>query len=113
MGHLTLETAPGAPVEVLFEPLQPDEAYRLHLAVLGFGISSSIGGGENSGRVLEEDFVLLGLRDGEAQAGKALRWSLPRPEAGVAETERRALVAWVSRDDDPTPGQAVGGWLVE
>jgi hypothetical protein len=87
------------------------EALDLHLAMLGFGLRSEVGGGENAGRTLQHDFVVLGY------AHSAMTGGSPRFEAAVALPEashpaaRRALAAWVSARGDPRPLQAVGGWL--
>ncbi len=84
---------------------------HVHLALLGFGLKSDVNRGENSGKVLAHDFVVLDYqttalaRDGGHHRSTA---ALP---ASAVQTKRRALAAWVSRGDDPTPIQVVGGWL--
>jgi len=111
VGRLSMTADNNRPVAVQFKPLATGGGYRAHVAILGFGISSRIGGGENGGRVLKEDFVLLGLSSGSSRADATPEWQLPWPETVSADTSRRALIAWVSRGSDPTPLQAVGGWL--
>ncbi|MDJ0889760.1 MAG: DUF1223 domain-containing protein [Gammaproteobacteria bacterium] len=81
-----------------------------HLAVLGFGISTPVGGGENAGRVLEEDFVVLGY-GATADAQPSGEWRMDLPKTGSRGSSRLAVVAWVSVDNDPAPIQAVAGWL--
>ncbi len=83
-----------------------------HVAILGFGIESNIGGGENRGRLLQEDFVVLGHNSTQRQAGEG-EWTLNVPSAVPAKTERRAIVAWISDRNSPAPIQATGGWLPE
>ena len=86
-------------------------ALELNLAVLGFDLRTRVQGGENEGRVLEHDFVVLGyervpMRGTEAAFAVSTRMppvELPAP--------RRALAAWVSRAGDQAPIQAAGGWL--
>lgn len=86
-------------------------ALELHLAVLGFGLSTQVGGGENAGRALQHDFVVLGY------ARSAMGGASPRFEAATAlpaashPAARYALAGWVSKRGDPVPLQAVGGWL--
>lgn len=80
----------------------------INLAYLGTDLSNNIRRGENAGRVLNHDFVVLTMirknlkqQDGEYQA--VMRRAPVKHATAVA--------AWVSTRDDPTPIQAVGGWL--
>ena len=119
------ELLPGAEVGILslnldreggarlrFDPAGRSQGLKLraHLAVLGFGLATPVGGGENAGRILEEHFVVLGYGS-SPQAGEARQWTLALPETVPAETRRRAVAAWVSVADDPAPIQAVAAWL--
>ena len=112
-GRLVLQADPGEKAILRFSPAASRKGrLRAYLAVLGFGLSSRIGSGENADRTLEEDFVVLGVSSGEVVAGEAEAvWNLAWPKTESARTTRRALVAWVSVEDDPAPVQAVGGWL--
>ena len=107
VGRLHLNVEPGKTAELHFDPVQPRDGLSAHLAVLGFGIASPIGAGENAGRTLKEDFVVLGTSE---QRGDA-PWHLAWPTLREAHTSRRAVVAWISVSGDPQPIQAVGGWL--
>ena len=82
------------------------------MAVLGFGLSSPIGAGENRGRTLQEDFVVLGVTTAVAD-GQSDRetWTLAWPKLREEKASRLALVVWLSRPGDPAPVQATGGWL--
>ncbi len=112
VGRLQLTVVSGQSAAVSFMPLTAQGPLRVHVAVLGFGLSSVIGGGENAGRTLLEDFVVLGISDSVvADAAAPLSWRLPWPEVRAAATSRRAVVAWISRANAPAPLQAVGGWL--
>jgi hypothetical protein len=84
-----------------------DGSVELHVAVLGMGLVSEIRAGENRGRTAHHEFVVLAHRRYEGKAG---RWQgdLPKP---VLQARRYAVVAWVSRRGDPSPLQAVGGYL--
>lgn len=83
-----------------------------HVAVLGFGIESDIGGGENRGKVLEEDFVVLGHNSTQSQT-EDNQWALSVPSTVPVKTKRLAIVAWVSDHNSPAPLQTTGGWLPE
>jgi hypothetical protein len=86
-------------------------ALRVQVAVLGFGLSTAVKDGENEGRTLTHDFVVLGYTEAPltlTEAGYGARLDLPTAGAGAP---RQALAAWVSAPNDPRPLQAVGGWL--
>ncbi|MBI2380494.1 MAG: DUF1223 domain-containing protein [Gammaproteobacteria bacterium] len=93
-----------------FEPRLPGGQWRAHLARLGFDKRTRVPAGENAGRELRHDFVVLAESEamGEMEAGQ-VRWRLALP--GQPGAGREALVAWVSQDNDPAPVQALGGWL--
>jgi hypothetical protein len=76
----------------------------LHLAALGFDLNTKVTAGENNGRNLHQDFVVLSLVNEKMSGGKA--------EVGFAPDSRvRAVAAWVTTPNQPEPIQAVGGWL--
>ncbi|MGH1371997.1 MAG: DUF1223 domain-containing protein [Cellvibrionaceae bacterium] len=83
----------------------------LNVALLGFDIVTDIKAGENQGKQLPQDFVVLSLETYRSDDGM---WNakLPRSlaEIGVTNT-RRAVAFWVSHGSDPSPIQATGGWL--
>lgn len=84
---------------------------RLHLAVLGFGLSSRVEAGENRGRTLEHDFVVLAYREAPlVRNGEVFGSMLELPEPRFA-APRQGLALWLTRDGDPRPVQAAGGWL--
>lgn len=110
VGRLSLELA-GERLNAHFSPLRettPD--LELHVALLGFELTTAVARGENRGRELRHDFVVLGYRrlplhwrdDAYRGSGR-----LPQPSA---PSPRQAIAAWVSARDDPRPIQAVGGW---
>lgn len=81
---------------------------QLNVAILGMGLSQNVTRGENSGRTLKHDFVVLETSAfASAEAGK---WSgkLPRPRVTA---EQYAVVAWVSPNGRQSPLQATGGLL--
>jgi hypothetical protein len=82
-----------------------------HLALLGFGVTSDVARGENAGRRLTHDFVALVHHESRLQ-GSPLHAEFKLNE-NSSESQRRALVAWVNVDGDPTPIQATGGWLMQ
>jgi hypothetical protein len=86
--------------------------YMFHIALLGGGLSSRPNAGENEGETLKHEFVVLGLAEAALLplgSGLGARVALPPPS--VADSKRRALAAWVTREGNQAPVQATGGWL--
>ena len=82
-----------------------------HLALLGAGISSKIGAGENGGRNLQHDFVVLAQKDAPLQKQTdQLAASLTLP-ASAERTPRQAVAIWITHRGELAPVQATGGWL--
>jgi hypothetical protein len=86
--------------------------WDVHVALLGSGIISKVGGGENSGRELRHDFVVLKY-DQLRMTGDAgiARAELDLPQSHLEKGSRPALAAWVTMRDQIVPIQATGGWL--
>jgi len=84
---------------------------QLHVALLGSNLESDVKRGENSGRKLRHDFVVLQLVKTDLIASGD-RWigsiSIPKQNA----EKPRARAAWISDGDVDAPIQATGGWLV-
>ena len=115
VGRLIVEVEPGNWVRTTFHPFagREDRGIKAHLALLGFNLSSKIGGGENSGRTLQEDFVVLADSSADAVDDKDdLVWELPWPSV-KSDEQPMAVVVWLSREHDPMPVQITGGWLSE
>jgi hypothetical protein len=111
-GVLSVSTRDGKNFSVEFRPQNGSGTeYEAHLALLGSGISTNVRAGENSGRNLAHDFVVLDLRNGglNSEAGTA-RASLTT-SAAVEPAARKAVAVWVTRRGQLDPQQAVGGWL--
>lgn len=91
-----------------------DKRFTIHIAVLGFDLSSSVERGENAGRTLEHDFIVLGDNTVPLKSDNdgRLTAELDLPDLR-AKSERTALAAWVSYNQDPEPLQATGGWLTQ
>ena len=112
IGRLSLEVDERPAAHIRFESASDDLPRRLqlHVARLGFGLKTPVSDGENAGRELQGDFVVLGQRDARVDTAQG-EWTLELPPVGDAQPQRQALVAWLSRPDSPVPLQAVGGWL--
>jgi hypothetical protein len=121
MGVLSVSVADNGTCTVEFKPgaaarLPGDGSFEVHVALLGNGLISNITDGENSGQVMQHDFVVLGLTSqiltpapGTAPVPLQAKVALPHPL--VAEGTRHALAAWVTAHGEMEPIQATGGWL--
>ncbi len=88
-----------------------DAKLIVHVAILGMGLESRVSAGENVGRTLKHDFVVLGLASTPlSSAGNRYSAELELPQAG-SPASRLAVAAWVSTADRQAPIQAVGGLL--
>jgi hypothetical protein len=110
-GVLTvLENRVGDNFVVTFNSTKPTTGQAIaHLALIGFGLTSDVARGENAGRKLRHDFVALAHHETELQ-GSPLRAELKLDE-NRGDSHPRAIAAWVSIGNDPTPIQATGGWI--
>lgn len=84
-------------------------ARRVHVAIIGTGLTSRVRRGENRGRTLNHGFVALAQTQAAFASGSA-ELDLPKQDVDDRPT-RRAVVVWVTRGDNPIPLQVAGGWL--
>ena len=84
--------------------------YEIHLARLGFGLGADVTAGENRGRKLVHDFVVLGLTH-EIMKSDSKELRLPPESTQHDPKSRSAIAAWVTQVGQLEPIQAVGGWL--
>ena len=83
----------------------------LNVAVLGFDIKTDVQSGENRNKELKHNFTVLGYKTiplYKNQAAYVVMTELP----DIVETApKMAVSAWVNKENNMTPIQAVGGWL--
>jgi hypothetical protein len=99
-------------VIVKFEPAEGNARdFDVYLACLGFGININVRAGENNGRSLRHDFVVLSL-DHQKLVSSPQEFHLPSPAVETGSRPgRTALAAWITSAGDIRPLQATGGWL--
>lgn len=112
VGILTARLAPDQVIAV-FEPVEQPATRTLvlHSALLGFGLTTRVRSGENAGRELRHDFVVLQHEESTMHRdGDVYRTTTALP---VSDTpaERYALAVWVAPPDSQAPIQSAGGWL--
>ncbi len=84
---------------------------KLAVAFLGGDLESDVKRGENRGRKLHHDFVVLRLAKIDMVAsGDSWNGSVSLPRQGIAE-KPKALAAWVTSGEIDPPIQATGAWL--
>ena len=99
----------GDNAHVAFKPVKGDRrSYQVYVAPLGFALASDVRAGENRGRKLAHDFVVLSLSQATLPADKTeIELSIQQPSTEKFD----AIAAWITSAGDPTPLQAVGGWI--
>jgi hypothetical protein len=101
----------GEDVTAVFKPeINSGRHYEIHVARLGFALGADVTAGENRGRKLVHDFVVLALTNETMKSGlRELR--LSSESSKQAANSRSAIAAWVTQAGRIEPIQAVGGWL--
>lgn len=117
LGILKLELQNGSQYVIEFHENIPSKlSWEAHLALLGFDMISEVIAGENRGKMLRHNFVVLAHKRrimekrenfffASIDFDKRLRSSFDGVQLGIA--------SWVSLDKDPSPVQATGGFLKE
>ncbi len=108
VGVLKIELQSQGKYQVSFKStVEHSEPYEAHLVLLGFDIQSIVPRGENSGKILKHDFVVLDYQSGVMQdASIALNLNSQDERA-----KKLGIAAWVSEVGSPVPIQATGGYL--
>ncbi|MGH1427497.1 MAG: DUF1223 domain-containing protein [Arenicella sp.] len=102
-GKLALENKGGSDVD----SGSKTKPYFLTVALLGIGIKTDVKRGENAGKTLQHDFIVLDSIDYEMNNSA---WQGKLPQSDV-KAPRYAIAAWVSSNTSLNPIQALGGYL--
>jgi len=112
VGVLRVSVGGDGKVSATFVPeITQPRALALNVALLGNDLESDVKRGENSGRRLRHDFVVLQLAKNE-MTNQGNLWAgtvLLSSNAGI--DKGTALAAWVQSGETTPPIQATGGWL--
>src|SRR5207248_5584650 len=99
-------------ITATFVPEQKQQqALSLNVALLGNDLESDVKRGENSGRKLRHDFVVLQLGKSEMTNQGNLWTGTVLLSSNAGTDKATALAAWVKSDETAPPIQATGGWL--
>lgn len=80
---------------------------QLNVALLGFDVETRVAAGENRGKTLLHQFVVMAQEQKKARNNQ---WTLRIPEADQ-DIARTALAVWVTVPGKQKPLQSAGGWL--
>lgn len=106
-GHLVAEID-GDKITLRYD--RGDSA-KAHVALLGFDLKTPVEAGENLGRTLVHDFVVLAYGESVMVQTKD-GWQTEITFPAVAEpSDKMAIAAWISQVESPGPVQAVGGMI--
>ena len=109
-GELSIKVK-GDQLDVSFNSTDTKALFNVNIAVLGFDLKSDINRGENRGRELTHDFVVLGHKQVRLQReDDQFKVSTVLPELKL-RADKLAIAVWVNQSRDLTPLQATGGWL--
>jgi len=99
----------GSDINAVFSPADGQiTEWELNVAVLGFKLESKVRSGENAGRRLKQEFVVLGYKRKDSSDGQ---WRMKLPQVKNEYATHTGLAVWVNRKGEQTPVQATGGWL--
>ena len=111
-GLLRVTTSDGQTFAVEFQPRPGSaSAYEAHLALLGSDLSTNVRGGENRGRNLAHDFVVLALHHSNLKSDSGPERARLTTSTPVEPNARKAIAVWVTEQGQLVPLQATGGWL--
>jgi hypothetical protein len=112
-GILSISSADLAHWQVTFSPDGAGAGdYELHAAILANTLISDVKAGENRGRRLSHDFVVISLTTRSLKRhGDKLEGEFELKTGKNGEAKRPALAVWVTAHGKLEPFQAVGGWL--
>jgi hypothetical protein len=113
VGTLTASSDDGKRWRLRFDPAAGGQStLDFYAALLGFDLSSDVKAGENRGRKLQHDFVVLTLAKASSKrSGDSFQAELSLIPASPILPKRLAVAGWVTPRGDLQPLQAVGGWL--
>ena len=84
---------------------------KVNLALLGFALQTQIKAGENKGKKLAHDFVVLAMSQAILdKKDNEFTLQLDMPSSDI-KSKRYGVVAWVNNAGSQKPIQTVGGWL--
>ena len=109
-GALSATTTDNKTFSIVYHSDDPS-ALEAHAALLGCGIESNIGAGENNGRKLQHDFVVLEHQSETMRNESGILRANLTLDSTNNDVPQKAVAIWITREKQLVPLQAVGGWL--
>ena len=110
-GVLKVALAENGTATVSFKPeAAGTRSFDVYLATLGFSLNSDVKAGENRGRKLQHDFVILSLVK-EPMTAPAAEVRVSIDALRQKQSELGAVAVWITEPGRTEPVQAVAGWL--
>ena len=111
VGDLSLAVKPNGDFQAKFngQDFARGVVKQLNIALLGMGLSSEVTRGENRGKELKHDFVVLNLSSYSSITGAVWRGTIPKPREKASSY---AVAAWVGDGKTQQPIQVTGGRLL-
>ena len=99
--------------DITFTPTAPSgQTYEAHAALLASGLTSDVKAGENKGRRLEHDFIVISLNGCRLKPDGNNIWGrFEFGPANVTPPGAGALAVWITHRGELEVLQATGGWL--
>ena len=116
VGQLSVEKTSDTQISVTFQPKKLSEKanYKVHVALLGNGITTQVKHGENAGEKLSHEFVVLKKESKSLEkSGKILQANMSIPKNDNTNAKNYSLVVWVTQGRSQKPIQATGGMLAK
>ncbi len=88
-----------------YTPVTAGKKWQANVALLGFDLATAVKAGENSGRTLRHDFIVLTLQASPLETNETKITLAP------ARPQEKGIAVWVTEGGQLTPVQATGGWL--
>ena len=112
-GILTVTSEDTNRWQVSFAPAtQGQRKFEVYAALLVSGVSSDVKAGENEGRRLDHDFIVLSLaKESLSNCGGSFQTELTLAAKKQTGAERLGLAVWVTPANRLEPLQAVGAWI--
>jgi len=110
VGKISISVDNNGKFNASFAPAEgvSSDSLQLNVAVLGVDLSNEVTRGENRGKTLEHDFVVLGISRYASADENQWQGQLPEPSS---DAPKYAIAAWLTQGQSLEPIQAVGGYL--
>jgi hypothetical protein len=95
-------------ISTVFKNLDPKKSYFVHSVLLGMDLVSNVLSGENKGKKLIQNFVVLKLKE-NIQLSESGSIIFKKPEG--SKTSKYAFAVWVTEKNESVSLQSAGGFL--